>query len=389
MIHNPFLILLFLAAIETCILCLSNHAKFKKYFDFIPSVFWIYFLPMLCSTFGLIDAKSSVYSNVTNQLLPAALFILLMTVDVKAILRLGPTALLMFFVGAAGIILGAVISFGLFKSTVGPQFWSGFGALSASWTGGSANMIAVKEALSTPDDVFLPMVVVDTIVPYLWMGFLVAVVSFQPLFDRWNQSNRSILDELGERAKTNKEGASNKFSLRYMIAIIVLGLAASFFSQDLAKLCPVVKDMISTYAWSIVIVTTLGVIISFTPLRQLEQYQSNKIGYVLLYFVLTTIGAKASLAHIATSTVLILAGFVIVLIHIFILLLFARLIRAPMFLVAVASQANIGGVASAPVVAEIYHKGLASVGLLLAILGNIVGTYLGIMAAQACRAVAG
>ena len=153
----------------------------------------------------------------------------------------------------------------------------------------------------------------------------------------------------------------------------------------MAKFLPVVKNIISLSAWTIIVVTTLGILFSFTPARRLEKFGSNKIGYFLLYFVLTTIGAKASVSHLGASAILIAAGVVIILVHAAVLLIAARLLKAPAMLVAAASQANVGGVASAPVVAEIYQPGLASIGLLMAILGNIIGTYLGIVVGQICR----
>lgn len=386
MIHQPFFIIIFLLAIETAVLYVSQQERSKKYFSFLPSVFWIYFLPMLASTIGLIDSKSPVYAVITTNLLPASLFLLLISIDIKAILRLGKPALIMFFAGSAGIVLGAPLVFGIFKYWIGDDFWAGFGALSASWTGGSANMIAVKEALGTPDAVFLPMVVVDTIVPYMWMGFLVAMAAAQPLYDRWNRSDRRILDQLSRKVK----GLSTPESkLRWPMTALILGFAilASLLAQGIAKFCPVIKDAISSYAWTIIIISTLGIGLSFTRVRKFENFGSKKIGYFILYFVLTTIGAKANLSNIGATLILIAAGFMLVLFHSGVTILVSRMIKAPMFLVAVASQANIGGVASAPIVAEIYQPGLASVGLLLAILGNIFGTYLGILAGQLCRFV--
>ena len=185
MIHHPLLIILTLLAIELLILGLARHQRTKAWFNLLPPVFWIYFLPMLASTFGLIDPKSPVFGMITTWLLPACLLLLLLPVDIKAILRLGPTALVMFFVGAAGIVAGTTLVFSLFKPLIGQQFWSGFGALSASWTGGSANMIAVKEALSVPDQVFAPMVIVDTVVPYLWMATLIAGLLMNLAAEPW------------------------------------------------------------------------------------------------------------------------------------------------------------------------------------------------------------
>ena len=387
MIRNPILLILFLLFIEIFVLSISNHARFKKYFNFLPAVFWIYFLPMIASTFSILDPKSSIYQMITTNILPASLLLLLISVDIKAIMRLGRPALIMFFSGSLGIILGAPFIFFLFKNLIGPQFWSGFGALSASWTGGSANMIAVKEALNTPDPVFLPMVIVDTIVPYVWMGILVAMVSLQPLYDRWNNSNRKILDELSQKISSVAAQKTQQLKLNKMILIVGLAFFGSLISQYAAKLLPEIKDMISTYAWTIIVVSVLGISLSFTSAKRLDQYGTSKIGYFMLYFVLTSIGAKANISNIGSTLILIAAGFLIVIFHAGVLLFVARLIKAPMFLVAVASQANIGGVASTPIVAEIYQPGLASVGLLLAILGNIVGTGFGLVVGQLCRLV--
>ena len=387
MIRNPLALILVLLVIEIFILRFSAHPRFKKYFNFLPSLFWIYFLPMLASTFGLIDPLSPIYSKISNYLLPASLFLLLISVDVKAILRLGRPALIMFFSGSAAIVLGAPLVFFILKGWIGKEFWGGFGALSGSWTGGSANMIAVKEALGTPDRVFLPMVIVDTIVPYVWMGILVASVESQSMFDRWNNSDRRILDQLSRKVSLAHTEEKIVWSAPKVIGIVAFALTASLLTHFVSKFLPVVKDVIAPFAWTIIIISCLGIACSFTPVKNLERHGSMKIGYLILYFVLASIGAKASLANIGSTLLLILAGFMIVAIHASVMVGVARLIRAPMFLVAAASQANIGGVASAPIVAEIYQPGFASIGLLLAILGNIVGTYLGILAGQLCRLV--
>jgi uncharacterized membrane protein len=385
MIHNPLAILFLLLSIEICVLQLSRHGRFKRYFRFLPPVFWIYFVPMLASTAGLTDTRSSVYSLIIAHLLPASLLLLLISVDVKSIIRLGGPAILMFFVGSLGIILGAPVVFFLFKNWVGAQSWSGFGALSASWTGGSANMIAVKEALNTPDKVFLPMVIVDTIVPYVWMGILLAMVRIQPVFDRWNHSNRQMLDQLNKRIfDISSSRQKQKWNVKGIILVLGLAILGSLISQFIAKPLPEIKYAVSTYAWTIIIVSALGILLSFTPVKNLENFGASKIGYFMLYFVLASIGAKANMIDIGSTFLLILAGFLIVFIHAGFLLVASRIIKAPLFLAVVASQANIGGVASAPVVAAVYQPGLASVGLLLAILGNIVGTYLGILSGQLC-----
>jgi len=262
--------------------------------------------------------------------------------------------------------------------------WAGFGALSASWIGGSANLVAVKEVLSTPDEVFLPMVIVDTIVPYFWMGILVSAVGLRPLFDRFTGTDPNVLEKFRQNSVSGSSGPG-RFSFGMAVMILAIAFAGGFAAINISRYLPEIKDVISTYAWTVILASLFGLAFSLTPARQLEKRGSNRIGYILLYFVLASIGAKASLSNISASFTLIAAGFLIVFIHATVLLVAARLLRAPMFLAAVASQANIGGVASAPIVAEVYQPGLASVGILLAVFGGILGTYLGILTGHLCH----
>ncbi|MBF0570724.1 MAG: DUF819 family protein [Candidatus Omnitrophica bacterium] len=385
MIHNPFQLILVLLAVEFSILFLAGNPRSKGLFKFLPSMFWIYFLPMVLSTCGIIDAKSPLYQGITRCLLPPALFLLLLNVDIKAISRLGPSALVMFFAGSLGIMLGMVISFVIFKPLIGPQFWAGFGALSASWTGGSANMVAVKEALNTPDSVFLPMVIVDTIVPYVWMGILVTLAARQKDFDCWNLSDRRILDDLAQSSKSFSQ--QKKLPIHPAMTILIIGLALGVgrACQAASAYLPTGKDALSPYAWTIILVSASAIILSTTPISRLPDTGAEKFGKWILYFVLTSIGARASLNNASQVGVLIAAGVVVIFVHAVILIVTARLIRAPLFLVATASLANIAGLVSAPVVAELYQPGLASVGLLLAILGHSIGAYNGIITGQICR----
>ncbi|MCB9756854.1 MAG: DUF819 family protein [Candidatus Omnitrophica bacterium] len=389
MIRSPYLLISFLLVTEIAVLYVSSHRSFKKYFSFLPAVFWIYFLPMLCSILGWIDSKSPVYQMISNWFLPASLILLLLSADIKSILRLGRPALIMMLAGSLGIMLGMPLVFWLVKPWVGSAMWSGFGALSGSWIGGSANMIAVKQAIGTSEAVFTPMVIVDTIVPYVWLGFLLIASGFQWQFDRINRSNRTILDDLSVRAAGFVQQGQVQRSWNRIAVICFLAIVGALLARFIGMSLPIIKNVLSAYAWTIIVASSIGIGLSFTPARQLEKNGASKIGYFFLYFVLTTIGAKAGMVNASAVLILIGAGFLVVLFHAGVIVLAARIIRAPMFLAAVASQANIGGVASAPIVAEMYQPGLACVGLLLAILGNIMGMYLGIITAQLCRMAAG
>ncbi len=392
MINDTFGIVTVLLFIEGVIFYLSEHRVTRKFFEVVPSMFWIYFLPLVATALHIIPPETPefpVYKFISKNILPASLILLLIPVDILGILRLGRTALFIMLAGSVGIILGGPIVLLLFKAWLPAGIWAGFGPLSASWTGGSANMVAVKEGIGTPEHIYSLMVVVDSIVPYIWMAVLIALAKYQGRFDRWNRSDTKVMEELNRKMSAVKEIKANPMTLKAAGVMLAVAFAGSFVSSQIAKELPEIKNAIASYTWTIMIATTLGILLSFTALKRLESYGASKIGYAMLYFVLASYGARASLANYKALPVLIAAGVVWVVIHGLFTLAACRMLRAPLFLAAAASQANVGGVASAPVVAEVYQPALAPVGLLLAILGNIIGTYLGIICGRLCWWVSG
>lgn len=379
MIRSPAGILYVLALIVAGIVFFSEAPRTRKFFKFPPPLFWIYFLPMIVSGAGVLPVQHAIYPKITSAVLPAGLILLLISTDIKAILKLGRPALLMMFTGSAGVMLGAPLVVMLFKPWLPADAWSGFGALSASWIGGSANMIAVKEAIHTPDAVFFPMIVVDTVVAYSWMGLLILLEGFQKTYDRWNRSDLCVVEELARKIAGSDVG-TNKLSVQYLPLILAVAFGGSWISN---KLAGVLGN--GSFAWTIILATTLGILLSFSSLRKLELHGASRIGYLFLFLVLTSIGARASLSGIFSAPLLIVAGMVLVLIHALFLFTVSRIARIPLCLVATASQANIGGPASAPIVAAAYEPALAPVGLLLGILGNVMGTYLGLITSQLCK----
>ncbi|MBU9889791.1 MAG: DUF819 family protein [Candidatus Omnitrophica bacterium] len=384
MIRNPFGILAILIFLEGAVLFFSGHPKTKKFFHFPPSMFWIYFLPMIFSSLNVIPQESPLYPKIGTWVLPASLILLLIAADLKAILKLGKPALGMMLAGTLGIVVGAPIVLLIFKPWLSPGSWSGFAALSASWMGGSANMIAVREALGTPDNVFLPLVVVDTLVAYSWMGFLILLAGFQPAYDRWNRSQVSVIEELRKKVAPAAASTIGKMRFEFTLLILAIGVSGSWIAAGGAG---VLNDLtgLPRNTGMVLMASTLGVVLSFTPVKRLEAYGASKAGYVLLYFVLTSIGARASLGAIVSAPLLVVAGFVWILIHAIFLAIAGRLTRTPLCLLATASQANIGGPASAPVVAAIYEPSLAPVGLLLGVFGNVIGTYCGLLCSVLCK----
>jgi len=399
MIRDSFAIVAVLLAIEAGVLFLADWKWTSGFFRHLPSMFWIYFLPMLANTLGLLPPAFSktdcpggtaVYATISTYVLPPCLVLLLLSADIRAILRLGPVALGVMLAGSVGTFVGGVASYVTFRHWLPGEWYKGFGALCASWIGGSANMLAVKEGTFTPDGVYLPMAVVDTVVPYAWMAMLVLLSGYQAGYDRWNRSRGGLVEELARRSQAGAAAAqpATLANLAVMLAIAAGVGAAAMMAGPVIETWQVrlgvPKTMLNAYAWAIILATTAGVALSFTPARKLESCGASRLGYLMLYFVLTSIGARTSLAHIAAAPLVLVAGVMWIVIHGLFVVGAGRLLRAPMSLLASASQANIGGPASAPVVAGIYRPGLASVGLLMAILGNILGTYAGLICSAVC-----
>ncbi len=380
MITHPIGIISALLLMEGLILFFSERPEFEKFFRFPPAMFWIYFLPMLVSNFGILPRVSPVYPSIVANLLPAGIILLLISSDLPAIVRLGKPALIMMTATVIGVMAGAPLVVWLFRPWLPPESWSGFGALSASWIGGSANMVAVKEAIHTPDKVFFPMIVVDTIVSYSWMGVLILGAGIQHAYDKWNHSDRKMIDEL--EGKAGAVFMSKEVAYKYLPLILAAGFGGAWIATTLARIFAG-----GTFVWTIIIASTLGILFSFTSLKKLATQGAPRAGYLLLFFVLTSIGVRADLSGILSAPVLILAGVVWILFHALFVLIVARIARIPLGFAATASQACIGGPASAPIVGAAYEPLLAPVGLLLGILGNVIGTYLGLITSQLCKLV--
>lgn len=378
MIQSPFGILCALLMIEAAVLFCSERPGWEKFFRFPPAMFWIYFLPMLASNAGLLPRESPVYPAIVPHLLPAGIILLLVSSDLPAVMKLGRPALVMMGAAVTGVMAGAPLVVWVFKPWLPADAWSGFGALSASWTGGSANMVAVKEAIGTPDAVFFPMIVVDTVVSYAWMGVLLLGAGIQRAYDAWNRSDIKMIEAL--EGKTGEAFMSKGISCAYLPLILAAGFGGAWIARTAAGVLAG-----GAFVAVIVIASTIGILLSFTSLKKLAVRGAPRVGYLLLFYVLTSIGVRADLSGILSAPVLMLAGVVWILFHAAVVLTVARAARIPLGFAATASQAAIGGPASAPVVGAAYEPLLAPVGLLLGVFGNVVGTYLGLVASLLCK----
>ncbi|MFC0525995.1 DUF819 domain-containing protein [Pontibacillus salicampi] len=392
LIQEPMAIFAYLVAIVGIVFMLStvDNKGLQKFFRYLPPLIWMYFLPMISTTIGIIPQSSDLYSFLSTYMLPAGLLLLMISTNVPATFKLGGKAVLVFLAGTIGVVIGGPLSFALFQGILPEEAWRGVGALAGSWIGGSANMGAMIEAFNTPEDILSPVILTDTLVGISWMGVMIALANYQERFNKWNGADNSTIKRVNEDIATDIQQHAKPLQLPQLFAIIALGFAGSYLIRIFADQSFIPKtDVMSTSTWTFIIITAVGIALSFTKVRNLEYYGASKIGYLGIYLFLTAIGSQANLMDIVQAPQFILMGMVWLAIHIICIFAAARLLKAPLFFVAVGSQGNIGGTSSAPIVASVFQPALAPVGLLMGILGNIVGTYAALLCGQLARMIAG
>lgn len=372
----------------------SENPFWKKFYTFIPSLLLCYFIPSIFNSLGLISGEvSNLYFVASRYLLPASLVLLTISIDFKGIVGLGPKAIIMFLAGTVGITIGgplALLTVSYFApemtSGAGPEaLWRGLSTIAGSWIGGGANQTAMYEVFGPNDDLFSAMVTVDIIVANIWLGFLLYGAGISDQIDDWFNADASRITKLRKSIEEYKASIAKIPTLSNITTIVAVAFAvtaighlgadfmAPWIGDNFPQLSKLSLD--SRFFWIIVIATTGGLALSFTKARQLEGAGASKFGSLFLYVLVATIGMKMNVLAIFESPGYFLIGLIWIIIHIVILLAVAKLIKAPFFFVAVGSQANVGGAASAPIVASAFHPALAPVGVLLAVLGYALGTY--------------
>jgi uncharacterized membrane protein len=279
------------------------------------------------------------------------------------------------------------VSLLIFGSFLPEDAWMGLGALSGSWIGGSANMVAVGKSIGTSDDLFGNMIVIDTLVGYGWMGVVIFISGYQKAIDKWNNADTDIIKSLDIKMDVSSNKRATSFN--DLLTIISVGLIGGYLSLKIGDWLPDIGSILTSFGWTIIIVSAIGILLSFTKLSDLDNAGASHVGNIFLYILLGTIGAKANIMQVTDLPIYIIVGVVWIAFHALILFLGGRLLRAPMFLIATSSQANIGGVVSAPIVATVYNKSLAPVGLLMGVMGNVIGIYAGLLTAWILSIIGG
>lgn len=407
LIQNDIVVLGVIAAVLGTVFWASSRESgfLRRFFDLVPPLLLCYFIPGILNSVGVIDgAHSQLYNPVASRvLLPASLVLLTLTVDIPAILKLGPKLLLMYIATSASVMLGGVFAFvtmkALFPATMGGDTWGGMAALAGSWIGGGANMVAMKEIFHVDAVTFGQFAVVDAAVAYVWMAVLLLLAQRAAKIDARQKADTAALDDLKHRladyrSKHERPATLTDLVMIFGLAFGTVGLAhwvAGGFAPWIGDHFPLAKraGLGEPLVWIIAICTTVGLSLSFTRMRRLDGVGASTIGTLLLYILIACIGMQMDIGAVLNKPALLLLGVVWLGFHIIILWLVGRLIRAPLFYFAVGSQSHIGGPASAPVVASAFHPALAPVGALLGTLGYATGTVLAYILGLALKALAG
>lgn len=379
--------------------------RFKPFFKIIPALLLCYLLPSLLSTFNIVDPeKSSLWSIAKNYFLPASLVLMTLSTDLKGIIKLGPKALIMFLTGTAGIIIGgpvAILITSLFSpETVGGEgfdaAWRGMSTLAGSWIGGGANQTAMLELYQYNQELYSGMITVDIVVANIWMAFILYGAGKSDQIDNWLKADNSAIDELKLKMENYTAANTRNTTFNDLMFIVAIAFGAVGISHFLSTEITSFVDttswnesvLNSGFFWIVVIATTIGLSMSFTNARKLEGAGASKLGSVFIYLLVAVIGMKMDITKVFDKPLLIVVGLIWMATHVALMFGVAKIIKAPFFFLAVGSKANVGGAASAPVVASAFHPTLAPVGVLLAVLGYALGTYGAIICAELMKVVA-
>ena len=385
MIQNGFLYfstLIFLTAILVSLPQIFSGKTAKRIFRFAPPVVLIYLgMMFLCTVhFWDLDSTKNVYVQLKNPLLYAMLFIMLLRCDMKIIIKLGPRMLLGFLAATLSIGLGFVISYALLQPLLGNEAWKSLGALCGSWMGGGGNMLAIQAALQVDEGSMAYALVMDSICGTVYIMFLLWAIGRADHFNRWTKADTRLIDSVGHSLRQAAAENEKKFTWQNLLILLGCGFLVSALSEHAGAFINKYISFLDQTTWTVLVVTLLGILFAMTPLGRLKG--TEEVSNVMLYIVIAMLASRADLSAIGNAPAWLLCGLVILAIHIIIMIAIAKLFRMDLFTCCVASLANVGGTATAPVLAGAYSNYLVPVGIIMALLGYVVGTGGGLFVAR-------
>lgn len=381
MITNGFTYIAVLIFIAAMLVWLQKYTK-SKFFDYAPQIVLLYLITMIFCTLGVWDMEATkpAYSALKNNLLFAMIFLMLLRCDIRKILKLGPKMLGGFFAASVSIGLGFIITYAVLHTPLGAEAWKALGALCGSWMGGSGKMIAVQAAFDIGESDMAYALVVDSIDYSIWVMFLLWAINFAPKFNKWVKADTRVLDEVSKKLEEDAKANEAPITFINIIFLLGLGLVVSAFGQNLGATLNGVAPWLDKSTWTVLLITLAGLVGAVTPIGKMAGAQ--ELSNVLLYSVVALLASGASFLELTDAPLWIVAGFMILAIHCIIMIILAKIFKLDMFTCGVASLANIGGYASAPILAGAYSGALVPVGVLMALMGYVIGTGGGIIVAN-------
>lgn len=372
MIEHGFPYIALLAFIVAVVVRLDK--RYQAFFNYVPGIVVIYFLVMLLSTFGLWTRTEEIdfyYKHLKTNLLPVMIFLMLLRCDLKRILSLGPRMLIGFFAATATICTGFVVTFALLKNHYEPNAWKVFAALCGSWIGGTGNMVAVQQALGVKDSEMGYALLMDSVNYSVWVMLLLLAVPHAARFNRFAGADTGALDAVG--AQLTREGAEKRAAMTFpdLALLVGAGFAVAALSGHLSGFLPV-TSFLTADSWTVILATASGIAFAMTPMGRTPGIP--ELSSLTLYLMVALIASRANFAELSNAPLYIGSGFLILTLHGLLMVAAAKLFRLDLFTCGVASLANIGGIASAPILAAAYSEALVPVGVLMAMMGYIVGT---------------
>lgn len=381
MITNGFTYIAVLIFIAALLVWLQKHTK-SKFFDYAPPIVLLYLITMIFCTLKVwdLEATKPAYSALKNNILFAMIFLMLLRCDIRKIFKLGPKMLGGFFCASITISLGFIITYAILHGPLGEGAWKALGALCGSWMGGSGNMIAVQAALDIGEADMAYALVVDSIDYSIWVMFLLWAINLAPKFNKWVKANTKTLDEVSKRLEDDAKANDGSITFVNIIFLLGLSLVVSALGQNIGTTLNGALPFLDTSTWTVLFITLAGLAGALTPVGKMAG--TTELSNVMLYSVVALLASRASFLELTDAPVWIIAGFMILGIHGILMVLCAKIFKLDMFTCGVASLANIGGSASAPILAGAYSGALVPVGILMALMGYVIGTGGGLIVAN-------
>ena len=381
MITNGFTYIAVLIFLAAFLVWLQKYTKWK-FFDYVPPIVLLYLVTMIMCTLNVWDLKATkpAYSALKNNILYAMIFLMLLRCDIRKILKLGPKMLGGFFAASVSIGIGFIATYAILHGVLGAGSWKALGALCGSWMGGSGNMIAVQAALDIGEADMAYALVVDSIDYSIWVMFLLWAINLAPKFNKWVKADTTTLDEVSRKLEDDAKANDGKITFVNIIFLLGLSLVVSAFGQNIGTAINGVAPFLDKATWTVLLITLAGLVGAITPIGKMAG--TSELSNVMLYSVVALLASRASFLELTDAPIWIIAGFMILAIHGIILVLLAKIFKLDMFTCGVASLANIGGSASAPILAGAYSGALVPVGVLMDLMGYVIGTGGGLIVAH-------